>query len=119
MSVLAIAVACFRTNFANFLLGVQMANYFVYLSAGLAPRDASPGAPISTNVTRWVDVYEDGQGLGQMTGVCARAYNFDVSPPQLFGTVCLGLSMAIARGLSGWDQEWADIQQRQRLLVQI
>ena len=96
-----------------------MANYFVYLSAGLAPKDAAPGAPISTNVTRWVDVYEDGQGLGQMTGVCARAYNFDVSPPQLFGTICLGLPMAIARGLSGWDQEWADMQQRQRLCANL
>lgn len=86
-----------------------MANYFVYLAAGLAPR-------LETNqvTVRWVDIYEDGQGRGQMTAVCSPIYNYMENPPVLFGIICVGITMDEATLLSGWDSEWDRIQTQQK-----
>merc|ERR1712146_597088 len=85
-----------------------MANYFVYLSAGIAPGQNQAAT------VNWIDAYEDGQGRGQMTAACASAYTYGHSlPPQLFGVVCLGLPLATAENLPGWDVTWASISSAQ------
>eukprot|EP01052_Picozoa_sp_SAG31_P015895 SAG31_NODE_1035_length_10225_cov_2.372506_5_plen_155_part_00 len=56
---------------SNAPLKEAMANYFVYLAAGMHP-DTSDDDP----TVRWVDVYEDGQGRGQVTAACSPVYNF-------------------------------------------
>ncbi len=85
-----------------------MANYYTYMAAGMVPPDAG-----SDPVVRWADIYEDGQGRGQVTGACSPVYSFHSSPAQLIGVTCLGASIPVLSGLSDWDVEWADIQNNQ------
>lgn len=105
-----------------------MAGYFSYLAAALAP----PVADEAGTYTRWLQPYEDGQGRGIMTGVCAPAWNYEVSspppppcppanlcphqvdPPGLFGVVCLGVPLPVAESLSGWETTRDQMQEERR-----
>ena len=87
-----------------------MANYFVYLSSGMPPTTSA-----ATPTTRWVDIYEDGQGRGQMTAACSTVYNFGttsqpMTPPQLFGVVCLGIAWPLWQSLTDAQSVWSGIQ---------
>jgi hypothetical protein len=88
-----------------------MANYFVYLAAGLAPKSQDDPPAV-----RWVDIYEDGQGRGQMTAACSPiyAYNNTAGIPLLFGVICQGIKMHLAKTFDGWDSEWASIRNDQK-----
>ena len=84
-------------------LKLAMASYFSYLAAGIIPK-----APAKQTV-RWAEMYEDGQGMGQNTAACAPVYDKSVTPPDLFGVVCTGISEGTLKLLTNWDAEWAKI----------
>ena len=77
-----------------------MASYFVYLAAGIK------GASTTTSA-KWTDAYEDGQGMGQMTGACSPAYDKTKDPVQLLAVVCLGLPIETGKTLTGWTEEFS------------
>jgi hypothetical protein len=82
-----------------------MASYFVYLAAGIK------GAATTTSAT-WTDAYEDGQGMGQMTGACSPAYDKTKDPVQLLAVVCLGLPIETGKTLAGWSHEFGQAMTR-------
>ena len=82
-----------------------MASYFVYLAAGIK------GAATTTSAT-WTDAYEDGQGMGQMTGACSPAYDKTKDPVQLLAVVCLGLPIETGKTLAGWSQQFGQAMTR-------
>merc|ERR1712167_266991 len=86
-------------------LQVAMANYFSYLSVGLAPASASDDVTL-----RWTSPYEDGQGLGMQTGPCAPLYDYTHSPPDLFAVMCVAVSYEKFAALDGFANVWDDIQ---------
>ena len=86
-----------------------MAGYYAYLAAGIAPMSEAVEPTV-----RWVDPYEDGQGRGQMTAVCAPVFDFTEQPALLFGVTCVGIWKTITDGLTGWSAEWSDIQTAQQ-----
>merc|ERR1712070_34751 len=63
-----------------------MAQYFMYLSAGIAHSSAT---------VRWSDWFEDGQGLGQIIGACApvydRAESESTGVSTMFGVICVSI----------------------------
>ena len=77
----------------------SMASYFVYLAAGIK------GAA-TTATASWTDPFEDGQGLGQLTGACSAAYDKTKDPVQLLAVVCLGLPIETAKTLAGWSNQF-------------
>lgn len=92
-----------------------MANYFVYLAAGMHPATLEQDPTV-----RWVDVYEDGQGRGQLTAACSPVYNFGTesapeNPPQLFAVVCLGIPWPTWKDLDEADSVWDEIQSSQEI----
>jgi uncharacterized protein YegL len=63
-----------------------MAQYFMYLSAGIA---------IEAATVRWSDWYEDGQGLGQVMAACSpvydRAQTAAAGVSIMFGVICTSI----------------------------
>ena len=84
-----------------------MASYFVYLAAGIK------GAA-TTATASWTDPFEDGQGLGQLTGACSPAYDKTKDPVQLLAVVCLGLPIETAKKLTGWSTAFASAMTRRK-----
>ena len=91
-------VLCIHLGQAGVHLGLQigaddggnlekvMAQYFMYLSAGIAHSSAT---------VRWSDWFEDGQGLGQIIGACAPVYDRAASAETgvsiMFGVICVSI----------------------------
>jgi len=77
-------------DFSNNLQQI-MAGYFVYLAAGIAH------API-----RWSDWFEDGQGLGQLSGACKAVYDRSREQKEgvavLFGVICQAIHKSTWEG---------------------
>ena len=44
-------------------------SYFSYLAVGIVPADGTD------QQVRWVETYEDGQGIGQNTAACVPVYD--------------------------------------------
>jgi len=72
-----------------------MAQYFMYLSAGIAHSSAT---------VRWSDWFEDGQGLGQIIGACAPVYDRAASAETgvsiMFGVICVSIHKDTWEGYS-------------------
>jgi len=82
-----------------------MAGYYTYLAAGVADGEV-----------RWSDWFEDGEGGGQIAGVCSPVYDrFQENlqgVPVLFGVTCVGVHRDTLENLEGAELEWMDAQAR-------
>lgn len=90
-------------------LKAAMASYFVYLAAGL-PGARTGAAPAVT----WTDQYEDGQGMGRMTGACSPVFDTTKTPVQLLSVNCLALPVAEGERMNNWNTAFAAAMQRRR-----
>jgi hypothetical protein len=113
-SALMKSIACANSGIASKVsdadkanLKSTMASYFVYLAAGIK------GAA-TTATASWTDTFEDGQGLGQLTGACSAAYDKTKDPVQLLAVLCLGLPIETAKTLTGWNAAFASAMTRRK-----
>merc|ERR1719473_231377 len=90
-------------------LKAAMASYFVYLAAGL-PGARTGAAPAVT----WTDQYEDGQGMGRMTGACSPVFDTTKTPVQLLSVNCLALPVAEGEQMTNWNTAYAAAMQRRK-----
>eukprot|EP00937_MAST-01D_sp_MAST-1D-sp2_P002232 g2232.t1 len=88
-------------------LKAAMASYFVYLAAGL-PGARTGAAPAVT----WTDQYEDGQGMGRMTGACSPVFDTTKTPVQLLSVNCLALPVAEGEQMTNWSTAYGAAMQR-------
>jgi len=85
-----------------------MASYFSYLAADLSL--AQSYHPTRKIPIRWTPWFEDGQGTGQIAGVCAPVFDMTLNPPDLFGVVCQGIHKHIWTNFSDHTTEWSKIE---------
>jgi len=101
-----------------------MAGYFMYLAAGLSAgrrlsvagsdNGRSLQAGSSATHIRWSDWFEDGQGLGQIAGVCApvfdRTKSAETGVAILFGVTCSSISKGTWDNFTDSKAVWAQIE---------